>query len=90
MANFRLRSTDVAWSDIGSEIVILDLRSSRYFSASGTSALLVKMLAVGAERDDLVGRVLAEYDTTAETAAADIDAFLLELRERDLLDAADA
>jgi hypothetical protein len=44
MSKLRLRRDGVAWSDLGDEVVILDLRSSTYFSVVDTAALLVNAL----------------------------------------------
>ncbi len=89
MAVLRLRREGVAWSDLGSEIVILDLRSSTYFSVRGTAAFLVTSLVDGASADGLVEQLVGSYETTEDTARTDIDGFLTELENRDLLEPAD-
>lgn len=50
-AAVRLRRDGVAWSDLGTEIVILDLRSSTYFSVRDSGAFLVTVLVDGASAD---------------------------------------
>jgi len=86
MTTYRIRRDGIACSDLGSEVVILDLDTSRYFAASASAAVLVSALVEGASTDDLVRRVLAEYDVPSAEAAADVDAFLAQLQSRNLLD----
>lgn len=89
MSSLRLRRDGVAWSDLGTEIVILDLRSSTYFSVRDTGALLVNGLMDGASAQTLVERLLDSYDTTEDIARNDVDEFLAELSRRDLLEPVD-
>ena len=90
MTEFRLRHDGLTWSDLGSEIVLLDLRTSKYFSMRGTAGFLVTEIAAGASPDTLVARLLDVYDTTEQTARRDVDAFLAQLRGHDLVENADA
>lgn len=53
---------------------------------SETGAFLWEILAKGAERDELVARLLDEYAVDETTAAADVDRFIEKLREADLLE----
>lgn len=53
---------------------------------SESGAFLWKMLENGAERDELVEKMLAEYEVDEARAGSDIDAFLNKLREADLLE----
>jgi hypothetical protein len=87
MSFYRLRREGVAWSDLGSEIVILDLDTSSYFAASASAKVLVGALIQGATAEDLVGRLREQYEVTTEHAVADVEAFLQQLRRRNLLDA---
>lgn len=89
MRTLRLRRSGVAWSDLGTEIVILDLRSSTYYSVRDTGAFLVTALTEGASEQTLVERLMSSYDTTEDTARNDVGEFLGELSRRDLLEPAD-
>lgn len=89
MSSLRLRRDGVAWSDLGTEIVILDLRSSTYFSVRDTGAFLVNGLVDGASAQTLVERLLDSYDITEDIARGDVDEFLAELSRRDLLEPVD-
>lgn len=86
----RLRRDEVAWSDLGGEIVILDMRSSTYFAVRNTAASLVTELIEGATEPALVNRLVALYPVSPDVAGADVRDFLAELTSRDLLEPADA
>lgn len=82
----RIRSERLTWRQIGDELVALDLESSTYFTANSTAAVIIRLLADGADRSKLVDGVLAEFDVALDTAEADVDAFLATLDEHGLLD----
>jgi len=51
-----------------------------------TGAFLFGLLQEGAEKEELLRKMLEEYDVTPEKAAADIDAFLKKAEEADVLE----
>ncbi len=51
-----------------------------------TGAFLFELLQEGAEKEDLLRKLLEEYDVTPEKAAADIDVFLKKAEEADVLE----
>ena len=85
MTELKLRGQGVAWTDVDGEIVALDETSAEYLAANAAGGLLWRALAEGSTRDELVAKLAAEYGLTPERAAADTDAFIAALRERDLL-----
>jgi hypothetical protein len=82
---FRLRTNDLEWREIDSDIVILDGRDATYLTLNGSGALLWRRLAGAAARDELVDVLLESYEVDHATAAADTDAFLAALSEQGLL-----
>lgn len=86
MSRLRLRREGLAWHDVGGEVVLLDIDSSFYFVAKGSSSLLVSSLAEGASEEDLVELMLAHYEVDAETARTDIADFLRQLDDRNMLE----
>ena len=52
---------------------------------NGTGRFLWEMLEKGAEKEEMVSALLAEYDVTEEKAAASVDAFVGRLKELDFL-----
>lgn len=89
MQALRLRREGVAWSDLGSEVVILDLRSSTYYSVRDTGAFLVNLLMTGASVPVLVERLLTSYEISEEAARGDVEEFVKELTRRDLVEPAE-
>jgi hypothetical protein len=83
--SLRLRTDDLEWREIDSDIVVLDGRDATYLTLNGSGALLWRMLAASTTRDDLVGALLETYQVEESTAAADADAFLMRLSEQGLL-----
>ena len=67
---------------IGSENYV----PNEIMSLNETGALLWRRLETGAEKRELVDAILKEYDTDAETAEKDVDAFLSQLREKALIE----
>ena len=58
---------------------------NQIMSLNETGAFLWRILEQGAERGDLVEHLTREYDVDAQTAAADVDAFLDSLRKNALI-----
>lgn len=81
----RLRTEDLEWREIDSDIVILDGRDATYLTLNGSGALLWRLLATDATREELVEALLENYEVDHLTATADIDAFLATLSEQGLL-----
>ncbi|MGZ8783270.1 MAG: PqqD family protein [Gaiellaceae bacterium] len=81
-----LRGDDLAWRTVDEELIAIDVRESTYLTANGSGMLLWSALSEGASKEDLVAKLVAEYEIDAATAAADVEQFLTDLRERGLLD----
>jgi hypothetical protein len=82
----RLRSDSVAWNAVGEDVVVLDLASSTYFSTNATGTVLWKLLASGASRSELVNALVARFAVDQETIEQDVDAFLSDLEQAQLLE----
>jgi hypothetical protein len=82
---WKLRDADLDWREVEGELVALDLRESRYLAVNRTGQVLWAALAEGATRDQLVERLIEDFDIDQARAAADVDAFTAELESRDLL-----
>lgn len=84
-AKLRLRAEELDWTQIDEDIVILDGRGALYLTLNGSGALLWRMLAASATRDELVRGLLEAHDIQEDQALADTDAFLGDLCERGML-----
>ncbi len=82
----RIRRDGVACSDLGDEVVLLDLETSTYFSATKVAARLVQWLQAGDSSAALVDRLVATYGVARDVAETDVAAFLDQLTARNLLE----
>lgn len=82
----KLRSDDLVWQKVDSEIVVLDLRSSIYFRINGSGATLWERLALDATRPQLEAVLVDTYGVNTEQAASDVGAFLDDARGRGFLE----
>ena len=51
-----------------------------------TGAFLFELLQKGAEREELIKKMLEEYEVSPEKAASDIDIFIQKVKEADVLE----
>ena len=51
-----------------------------------TGAFLFEILQNGAEKEELLSKLLEEYEVTEEVAKKDIDVFLSKVKEADILE----
>ena len=82
----KLREHNVSARRIDDDVVVLDLKSSQYFTISGSGVFLFDRLAEGATEDELVQAVLAEYDVEPDVARADVVEFVQKLTDAGLVD----
>jgi Coenzyme PQQ synthesis protein D (PqqD) len=81
----RLRTDELEWKQIDSEIVILDAQDAVYLTVKGSGVLIWRMLATSATREEIVGALLDAYDVEQPRAEEDADTFLEMLSRRGLL-----
>lgn len=62
------------------------LRFNGMICLNEISALIWNGLQAGKTKETILENILEEYDVPAEEAAADLDEFLVRLRENDLLE----
>jgi hypothetical protein len=82
----RLRRDGLHWIEADGEIVALDDRSLQYVSANPAGAVVWQALVEGATRDELLARILEQYEVEEGVAARDLDGFLGELARLGLLE----
>jgi hypothetical protein len=88
-ARWRVKPPDqLVWREVASEVVILDLRTSMYWTLNGSAAVLWLTLAEGATAEQLAERLVETYGIEAEVAARDVSAFLGSCHAQDLLEEA--
>ena len=81
----RLREAEVDWREVEGELIVLDLRESRYLAINRTGQVLWTALVKGATEDVLIERLIEAFGIDRERAVADVQAFTSELDSRGLL-----
>ena len=82
---FRLRKNGVSWRELDGQIIVLDLENSKYVTVNGAGAVIWERLVAGASVDELVEELVESFDIDDATARSDTEAFLDDLRQRNLL-----
>jgi len=72
-------------ADIDDEIVVMRLDNGEFFSLSGTSAAIWRLIDGSRDRRALVAALTADYGAEESEIAADVDALLVQLRDTGLL-----
>jgi hypothetical protein len=72
-------------ADIDHEIVIMRLDNGEFFSLSGTGAAIWRLIDGNRDRHALVAAAASEFDADEGKILADVDEFILRLRETGLL-----
>jgi Coenzyme PQQ synthesis protein D (PqqD) len=81
----QLRSGDLTWQVVGDDVVVLDLEGSVYLKVNGSGRVLWEALTEPRTEPELIGTLIERYGIDEARAAADVVAFLDDLRARDLL-----
>src|SRR4051812_38946742 len=72
-------------ADIDEEIVVMRLDNGEFFSLSGTSAAIWRLIDGKRDRAALLAMLVEEFEDDRVAIAADVDEFLTQLREAGLL-----
>ncbi len=75
----------VVWTDLGDEVVVLNLHTGFYFGLEQCGARIWNLLSSGRSPDQIARIIRAEYDVTGERAACDLDDLIAELSREGLL-----
>lgn len=78
-------TTDQLSTTLGNEVVILGLRDSVYYGLSDVGVRIWQLVQAPRTLAEITAVLAAEYEVTAETAAADLEALLADLSSRGLV-----
>jgi len=78
-------SSSVVAAELGEESVLLDTETGQYFGLDQTGSAVWRLLAVGASDQEIVERLLAEYDVEPDALRQDVEAFLSALQSNRVL-----
>ena len=79
----------VVHAQLGDEAVLLNVESGVYFGLDEVGARIWEMLSNGADQEDMVARLLDEYDADQTTLRNDVADFLDALAAKGLTAASD-
>ena len=85
MVTMQLRQENLTWQVAGDDVVVLDLKGSVYLKLNGSGRVLWETLAVPRTDSELAAALVDKFGIDAKLAAADVAAFVEQLRSRDLL-----
>jgi hypothetical protein len=88
MTMLRLRPGAVEWRSVEGEVLALDVDAATYIAANASGTVLWERLADGATREQLVEALVEAYEIERPQAETDVDAFVVELQSRGLLEEA--
>lgn len=83
---FRIKTQDVAWREIGDELVVLHMGTATYLTINGSGRTLWNRMAEGANRQELIDALMSTYEIDDERAGRDVDVFIGSLADNGLLD----
>lgn len=72
-------------TDVDDEIVVMRLDNGEFFSLSGTAAATWRLIDGTRDRAALISALASEYGTNEVEISADVDDFLVQLRELGLI-----
>lgn len=81
----QLREAGVTWQVVGDDIVALDFDGSVYLKVNGSGRVLWEGLREPTDEPKLIALLAERFGIDDARAATDVQAFLAELRRRDLL-----
>lgn len=76
---------EVVWTDLGDEVVILNLQTGIYFGLEQVGARVWKLIADGNARDQITDIVAGEYSAPRDGIQRDIEELLSDLSREGLL-----
>ena len=75
---------DLLWRVVGEEALLLDTNSGNYFSLNPVATAIWLRLMSGESAEQAADAIARTYSISVETARADIDELLTEMRSADI------
>ena len=80
-----LATDDVVARRVGEEYFLLTTGDATLHNIRESGVYIFEALEKGADRDEILGGLVGEFDVEKEQAAADLDEFLRELEEKGII-----
>jgi hypothetical protein len=77
------RQSDWLTAKVGDELVMMSVDKGNYLGLTEVGARIWELIEVPQEVDELCSKLREEFDVSAETCRADVEAFLNELVKHD-------
>lgn len=81
-----VRSADQVSTDLGGEVVILDMQSEEYFSLDGVGTRIWEMIQESRTVQEILDTILSDYAVEPERCERDLLAVLQELADEGLVE----
>jgi hypothetical protein len=81
-----IKSPDQISTDLGGEVVILDMQSEEYFSFDGVGARIWEMIETPTTVREILAAILQAYDVEPARAESDLLAVLDEMAQEGLIE----
>jgi hypothetical protein len=81
----QIRTDGVLWQELDGEFVLMDLDRSVYLTTNAAGGELAKLLSEERTREELAAHLVERFGIDNERALADVDAFVAQLRQKNLL-----
>ena len=75
----------VVCADLGGEVVLLNADTGTYFGLDAVGADIWHLVAEGASEDEILDRLLDDYDVEPERLRVDVSTFLARLADNGLV-----
>jgi hypothetical protein len=85
MADLYVQNKEVIQSRIGEEVVMLDVESGFYFGLNSVGSIIWSYLSEPVSFDDLLTKLMNQFDVDKETCEADTRAFFNQLLEKNII-----
>lgn len=80
-----VRNPNLAWREIDGEIVIISPEDSQVHELNVTASVIWKHADGTASLEEIVAKMVSEFDVGLDTARADVNDMVAQLREKQLL-----
>ena len=76
---------DVLWSEVGDDVVLLNLASGNYFGLDGVAARIWSLIVAQTSTDEILSTIGHEYEVDLDRARQDLDALVKDLTQEGLI-----
>jgi hypothetical protein len=79
------RNPEMVYNEMDGEIVMMSIENSEYYGLDPVASRIWELLEFPATIDELIGKLLLEYEVSRETCEKDVLAFSEELLEKNII-----